>query len=514
VSFAKHFFWLALAGVAVGAESKPPPAKVPPPPAAPAAPAAQTYVFSFENLLAEAKRRAASPYAPQHTAMPAWLDKLTADQYRSIRFRTNAEFWRNDPLPFRLELLPIGFNFQTSVTVSEVLDGRASDLAATPGMFEMPENIPSAPARATVPLSGFRVLNRINSPRIWDEFLVYQGASYFRAVGKGEVYGLSARGLALNTGEPTGEEFPAFTHFWIVRPQPHDREIEIYALLESASTTGAYRFQVRPGIETVVAVDVTLFPRTELRVVGIAPLTSMFLFDETNRGRLDDYRPEVHDSDGLQITTATGEQIWRPLANPLKLQVSTFTTQPPRGFGLMQRSRDPSDFEDLEAHYERRPSAWIEPSGEWGAGSVELLEIPSARETNDNIVAFWRPALPQPAGRPVHFAYDVTFNGQPRQPKTGRAIATRSGATLDGKRRLYSIDFVGAGEHVEDLRMDLTASAGRLSNATLLSNAAIHGFRASFELDAAGADLIELRLRIMRDGAPVTETWLYRWTAS
>jgi glucans biosynthesis protein len=498
-SMAKVICLLALQSVASGASSKAPPAA--PPAAAPAAAAVPSYPFTFEDLLNDAKRRAAQPHAPQRKATPAWLDKLSAEQYRAIRFKTAAEFWRDDALPFRLELLPVGFNFQTMVTVSVIDDNRASDLAATPGMFEMPDNVPSAPARATVPLSGFRILTRINSPRIWDEFLVFQGASYFRAVAKHQVYGLSGRGLALNTAEPSGEEFPAFTHFWIMRPAPKDKEVIIYALLESESTTGAYRFLVKPGIETVISVDVTLFPRVDLRVVGVAPLTSMFLFDETNRGRLDDYRPEVHDSDGLQIETASGDQIWRPLANPQKLQISTFTNDAPQGFGLMQRSRNQSDFQDLEAMYERRPSAWIEPQSEWGKGAVELVEIPSPRETNDNIVAFWRPAHPLPAGHPAHFAYDVTFDASPKLPKIGRALATR-------------VDFVGAGEQVEGLHLDLGASAGKLSNISLLPNAAIHGFRVSFELDTANADLIELRMRVLRDEHPVTETWLYRWTAS
>jgi glucans biosynthesis protein len=222
----------------------------------------------------------------------------------------------------------------------------------------------------------------------------------------------------------------------------------------------------------------------------------------------------VHDSDGLQITTTSGEQIWRPLANPVKLQVSTFTTQAPNGFGLMQRSRDQSDFQDLDALYERRPSAWIEPKSDWGAGAVELVEIPTARETNDNIVAFWRPAGTQSAGHPLHYAYQLTWNVEPKQQKIGRALATRSGSTLDGKRRVYTIDFVGAGERVDGLRLDLAASAGKISNVALLPNVTIHGVRASFELDTANADLIELRLRVMRADHPVTETWLYRWTAS
>src|SRR6202034_4338273 len=252
--------------------------------------------------------------------------------------------------------------------------------------------LPAQLDKVSFPLSGFRIRSRINSKKVWDEFLVFQGASYFRAVAQNLLYGLSPRGLAINTAEPSGEEFPVFTHFWIEQPGKHANSVVIFALLESESVTGAYRFTVQPGAETLTDVDLTLFPRAEIRVAGIAPLTSMFLFDETNRGRLDDYRPEVHDSDGLLIAAASGEQIFRPLANPIKLQVSTFTTQQPKGFGLVQRSRQQSDFQDFEAQYERRPSAWVEPQGDWGPGSLELVEIPSGRETNDNIVAFWRTA--------------------------------------------------------------------------------------------------------------------------
>jgi glucans biosynthesis protein len=239
------------------------------------------------------------------------------------------------------------------------------------------------------------------------------------------------------------------------------------------------------------------------------------LFDETNRGRLDDYRPEVHDSDGLQILTKYGEQVWRPLANPAKLQVSAFTTQPPQGFGLMQRSRLQADFQDLDAQYERRPSLWVEPRSDWGPGAVELVEIPSGRESNDNIVAFWRPALNLPSGHPAHFAYHLSWIADTKFPKDmGKTIATRSGASLEGKRRVFQIDFVGAGEKIAGLRLDLGASAGKISNPMLLSNPTIHGIRASFELDPNNAELVELRLRVMRDLQPVTETWLYRWTAS
>ena len=483
-------------------------------PPAPDTPAAG-YPFTFDTLLADAKRLAAAPYTPQHNRLPAGLDKLSPEQYRSIRFNPDAGIWREEQLPFRIELLRASYAMQTVVTVSTVENGEAHDILATPAMFEMGSALPAQLGKVSLPLSGFRIRSRINSNKIWDEFLVFQGASYFRAVAKNLLYGLSARGLAINTAEPSGEEFPLFTHFWIERPGAHASSIVIYALLESASTTGAYRITVQPDVETLTDVDLTLFPRTEMRVAGIAPLTSMFLFDETNRGRLDDYRPEVHDSDGLQISAASGEQIFRPLANPIKLQVSSFTTQQPKGFGLVQRSRQQGDFQDFDAQYERRPSAWIEPQGDWGPGAVELVEIPSGRESNDNIVTFWRPLQPLAPGHPAHYAYRIIWCAEPPLPKSlGKTVASRSGASLDGKRRVFLLDFVGAGEKVDGLRLDLSASAGRVSSATLMSNSALHGLRASFEIDPRDAELIELRLRIMRGDRPVTETWLYRWTSS
>ena len=505
VSIANSLLGLALVMTVDALAANAPPAEKPP----------VAYPFTYDTLLADAKRRAATTYAPQHNRLPAGIDKLSPEQYRSIRFNPDAGIWRAEKLPFRIELLRAGYNLQTAVTVSTVENGMAQDVVATPAMFEMESTLPAQLGKVSLPLSGFRVRSRINSSKIWDEFLVFQGASYFRAVAKNLLYGLSARGLAINTAEPSGEEFPTFTHFWIERPGAHATAIVIYALLESESATGAYRFTVQPGTETLTDVDLTLFARAELRVVGIAPLTSMFLFDETNRGRLDDYRPEVHDSDGLQIVANSGEQIFRPLANPTKLQLSTFTTQQPRGFGLVQRSRQQIDFQDFDAQYERRPSAWVEPQDDWGAGAVELVEIPSGRETNDNIVTFWRTAQPLVAGHPAHFAYRIIWSGEPAQAKSlGKTIATRSGASLDGKRRVFLLDFVGAGEKVDGLRLDLSSSAGRISNATVMANNSLHGLRASFELDPRDAELIELRLRIMRGDRPVTETWLYRWTPS
>ncbi len=511
VSVRHCFAVLTLAALSAGAHAARKPA---PPPPAPA-PKPPGYPFSYDTLIAEAQHRAGAPYAPQRGAPPSMFDKLSPEQYRSIRFNPSAGIWIADKLPFRLELLRAAQGSQAApVTVSTVEDGIARNLVATPAMFDMASGaVP--PGKLSLPLSGFRVLNQLNQKNVWDEFLVFQGASYFRAVARHMLYGLSARGLAINTAEPMGEEFPAFTHFWVERPAPRAKSIVIYALLESESTTGAYRFTVEPGEQTHTAVDMTLFPRADMHVVGIAPLTSMFLFDETNRGHLDDYRPEVHDSDGLQITSATDEHIFRQLANPSKLQVSTFTTQAPKGFGLVQRSREQADYQDFENRYERRPSAWVEPEGDWGRGALELVEIPSGRETNDNIVAFWRPAQALAPGHPAHFAYRIDWCAEPPLPKgLGKVAATRSGASLDGRRRVFILDIVGAGEKTDGLRLDLSASAGKISNAALVSNGEMHGLRASFEIDPNDAEPIELRLRVLRGDRPVTETWLYRWTAA
>jgi len=513
-------FWLlALATLAMTAHgaSRPHGKQAAPPPApAAVADASVAYEFSFEALLADAKRRAEKPYAPQRSSLPAGLDKLSPEQYRSMHFNPEAGVWRAEESPFRLEPLRKRDNGQSvAVIVSTVENGMARDLVATPAMFQISPSLPQLGSKVSLPLSGFRVRTQINTKKIWDEFLVFQGASYFRAVAQHLLYGLSARGLAINTAEPSGEEFPVFTHFWVERPAAPSKSLVVYALLESDSATGAYRFTVQPGAETVMDTEMTVFPRADVRVVGIAPLTSMFLFDETNRGHLDDYRPEVHDSDGLMITTKSGERIFRQLANPITLQVSTFTTEAPLGFGLVQRSRQQSDFQDFEDQYERRPSAWVEPKGDWGVGAVELVEIPSGRESNDNIVAFWRPMRGLTAGHPAHFEYRITWLAEPKLPAgVGKVVATRSGASLDGKRRVFILDIVGAGEEIDGLHLDLGASAGRISNATLASNSSIHGLRAGFEIDPNDAGLIELRMRVMRGNRPATETWLYRWTGT
>ena len=507
--FGRHRFWFALfATVAssfmgVAATRQEPQAKP-----------VDRYEFNDDTVREFARRVAAEPRPLRQIDKDSALMQISYDQFRDIRVNPEAAIWRTEQVPFRMEPLPGGFLFTSPVAISIVDHGISRDLSLLPDTFLLGPSVLKL-AGQSIPISGFRLRTHINSRSIWDEFLVFQGASYFRAVGKGGHYGLSARGLALRTAHPTGEEFPAFTHFWIERPAPNATSVVVHALLESDSATGAYRFSVTPGNETVMDVDVTLYPRVDLDGVGIAPLTSMFLFDESNRARIDDFRDEVHDSDGLQIVMASGEQIWRPLANPTQLQVSSFTDSAPRAFGLVQRSRRAADYQDLEARYEQRPSAWIEPTSDWGPGSVELVEIPSDRETNDNIVTFWRPKQPLQADKPWQASYRMRWNSYPKlSPTLGRAMMTRSGPSLDGRRRLFVIDFDATETNIEDLRVEAGSSGGRLTNLVLQPNPLTKGLRASFELDPSDTSVAELRLRILKGEQPITETWLYRWTAS
>jgi glucans biosynthesis protein len=257
----------------------------------------------------------------------------------------------------------------------------------------------------------------------------------------------------------------------------------------------------------------TLFPRETLRNVGLAPLTSMFLFDGTNRSRFDDIRNRVHDSDGLLIHTRDDERIWRHLANPRELQLSSFTTEAPKGFGLIQRARLLADYQDLEARYERRPSVWVEPGTGFGRGPVRLVEIPTPRETNDNIVAFWQPDAPLPAGEPFRGSYRIVWTADALlEHPLGKVVASRIGKTLDGDRKLFVLDLVGLGDSPDDYALDVDASAGTISNTVLQPNPAVRGLRATFELDPGDAGLVELRAQVRRDGEPASETWLYRWT--
>jgi glucans biosynthesis protein len=439
-------------------------------------------------------------------------DRLTYDQYRSIRYSA-APIWTGENRTFTVDLLYPGFIYEVPVNINLVVGRTARRVLFKNDLFDYARDVPLVAGTEHAGYSGFRVRAPLNEHAELDEFLVFQGASYFRGVARGQVYGLSARGLAVRTARAEGEEFPVFTDFWIERPAEQAEQIVIHALLQSPSVVGAYSFAVRPGEDTVVDVDATLFPRVELTAFGVAPLTSMFLFDASNRARFDDYRDAVHDSDGLQIVNGNGERLWRPLGNPRTLQVSAFLDDSPKGFGLLQRKRSFADYEDDEARYDRRPSLWVEPGAEWGPGHVELVEIPSDREINDNIVAYWQPREPLRAGAGADFKYRLRFTSEPLDASLARVVATRVGRSLDDVgRRSFVIDFAGAGGVPEGVVLEVTSSAGEIFFARGHVVAETGAYRASFELDPRREDLVELRLALHASGRPWSETWLYRWS--
>lgn len=337
------------------------------------------------------------------------MKDLTYDQHRDIRFVRENGPWYGKRLPFEVQFFHLGSLFQVSVPINEVIDGKAKPIDYSPAFFNYGKNDLKITDNH-LGYAGFRLHNPLNSPTYYDELVSFLGASYFRALGKQQKYGLSARGLAIDTAVQTGEEFPIFREFWIQRPKRGDKSVTVYALLDSPSITGAYTFVITPGKQTVMDVDTVLIPRKAINKIGIAPLTSMFLFGENTKNRFDDHRPEVHDSDGLLIWNGKDEVLWRPLDNSKYLRISSFMDENPKGFGLMQRDRDPAHYLDFEADYEQRPSAWVEPSGNWGKGTIQLVEIPSQQEIHDNIVAFWVPEKPVEPGVPLQYHYKLYWS--------------------------------------------------------------------------------------------------------
>lgn len=473
--------------------------------------------FTPDTVRNLAERLAAREFVRPHVDLPEPFNNLTPEQYRDIRFRPEQSTWRGEKLDYEIQYMPVGYIYADPVDIWIVDNGKARPLKADGTMFSTGALLGKSPEAAPYAFSGFRINGTINRAEAYDDFAIFQGASYFRAIGRGLVYGLSARGLAINTARPSGEEFPLFRAFWIERPSAGAPQIVVNALLDSPSVTGAYRFAIQPGSATLMDVDVTLYPRKPLQHVGLAPLTSMFIAGPAQRRITGDYRPSLHDSEGLSILNGAGERIWRPLTNPKKLQASAFLDKDPKGFGLAQRDRSFANFEDLDAHYERRPTAWIEPKGQWAEGYVELIEIPADEEIHDNIVAYWKPAKELPAGKPFTYSYRLYWSDNIPVALPGARIAkTRVGNNRKPDTKIFVIDFDGPG--VKDIRdlpsAQVTASAGQIANVVVQRHQDINGLRVTFELNTAGAELIELRLVLKANDQQISETWIYRWTRS
>jgi glucans biosynthesis protein len=473
--------------------------------------------FDESSVRRLAQQMAAQPYRAPDTSLPGPIAHMTYDDFRGIHFRGDQALWHDQKLLFQVQFFPRGFLYGAKVDMFEVADGHATAIPYSPDLFDYDD--PKLKVPGDLGFSGLRILNPINRPDVFDEFCVFLGASYFRAVAKGQIYGLSARGLAIGTGDPKGEEFARFSAFWLERPQPGQTSLVVHALLDSESVTGAFKFTIRPGAETVFDVESAFYPRVDITQPGIATLTGMFYFDANNRNAVNDWRPAAHDSEGLSLWTGAGEQIWRPLNDPATLQISVFGDTNPHGFGLMQRKRSFSDYQDLGLQYEKRPSLWIEPIGDWGQGAVDLVEIPSPNEVNDNIVAFWRPKDKLAAKGEYTFTYRMHWGWDcPWATKLGRVVDTRIGDSDDHQGLQIVLDFVG--DDLKTLPADakmhaqISASAGaKIAGVVVEPNPILGGWRVMFTLLPGSAKLIELDGVLMSDQTPASETWLYRWTS-
>lgn len=478
---------------------------------------AKTARFAPDTVVNIARRLAQKTYVALKDPLPPTLANISYDEYRDIRFKPEASIWKAEGLPYQMQLFHRGFYFRDLIEIALVEGKQATHLAYNPDYFSAGNVLRQRLPTEDIGYSGLRIHYPLNTPAYFDELMVFQGASYFRALGKGNAYGLSARGLALNTAEPEGEEFPIFRAFWVERPNSDSNLIVVHALLDSPSVAGAYRFSVRPGDDTHIDVEATLFPRVDLIKVGLAPSTSMFLHSMNGRQNTDDFRPEVHDSDALLMLNGRGERLWRPLANPKQLQVSAFIDNSPQGFGLIQREHSFDAYQDLEAQYERRPSLWVEPVGNWGAGEVVLIEIPTDSEIHDNIVSYWKPKQAIAAGTEFHFTYRLIWGSEPKLDDgtviVARTASGRADIAKATPRRLFVIDYqVKEGNNDEIPLASVQSSAGSVTHVVVSRQPKTNGYRLTFEMDPQDAQLIELRAELKFTGPREVETWLYRWT--
>jgi len=482
--------------------------------------------FTFEALKTRAAALARQAHVPPFRPMPEVTQAIDYDAHGRIRFRTDLALFANGPGTYPVTFFHLGRYFQKKVTMHYVQGGRAREILYSPQYFDMPEDSPARRLPPDSGFAGFRLQER-RARTDWrtQDWVAFLGASYFRAIGDLNQYGISARGIAIDVANPSGpEEFPDFTHFWIEAGAEGSDEELVYALLDGPSITGAYKFTMRRTAGVIIDVEKHIHLRRAVGRLGIAPLTSMYWYSETRRPTMVDWRPEVHDSDGLQLITGRGERIWRPLNNPARTIASAFVDDNPRGFGLMQRDREFGHYLD-GVFYDRRPSLWVEPQGNWGRGAVQLVEIPTDDEIHDNIVAMWVPETPARPGTSMSYAYRTHWQAnEPDMGNLARVVATRLGnggqPGTDRPRglRKFMIEFLGgplvsipAGIRPEPV---VTVSRGEITgyrNTEAVPNDVPGHWRTQFDLSVTGTDPVEMRLFMRLGEQPVTETWLYQY---
>lgn len=480
----------------------------------------QNETFDERKLINLAEQLAKKPYVAPQNNLPTVLKNLDYDQYRDIRFIRQNGPWFGKKLPFEIQFFHLGSLFQNPVKINQINKDKSQEFTYNPAYFDYGKNKFDPTSFDQLNYAGFRVHYPLNTKNYYDELISFLGASYFRALAQNQKYGISARGLAVDTALPSGEEFPIFREFWIKKPNRKDKSITIYALLDSKRVTGAFTFIVTPGKTTVIDTDATLFARENIAKLGIAPLTSMYLFGENTKNRFDDHRPEVHDSDGLLVFNGNNEWIWRPLDNAKTLRISAFVDNNPKGFGLLQRDRNPAHYLDFEAFYEQRPSVWVEPIGNWGKGWVELVEIPSIQEIHDNIVAYWVPSTPVKPLEPINFKYRLYwFNDFPITKIPGDITVTYTGiggvsGMLQTQQRKFVIDFdiLNMKEELQKgiAKLEVSASQGKIIGQYLTYNPVTKGLTAYIDFEPNG-QTSELKAVVKKNGKQISEIWSYQW---
>jgi glucans biosynthesis protein len=478
--------------------------------------------FSFDGLKEQAKQRAARPYQAPLIRHADIVAKIDYDAHLEIQFQPEVALWARGDGPYPVRFFHLGQQFAMPVRIHAVREGMAREVRYSSRLFAFGKADFAAALPDDIGFAGFRVMHSETGERDWLAFL---GASYFRSAGELGQYGISARGVAVDTVLPSGEEFPSFTHFWL-EPAANPQAVMIYALLEGPSITGAYRIEALRQERVVMDVEAVLFCRTTIRRLGVAPLTSMFWFSETNHQPAKEWRPEVHDSDGLALWTGSGERLWRPLNNPPSVQTSSFLDNNPRGFGLLQRDRNFENYQDVYTFYERRPSLWVEPLEPWGEGAVQLVEIPTNYDIYDNIVAYWLSEAPTQAGSTWNFKYRLHWLAdEPYPPLLGRVVATRLGwgGVLVGQPRPENrvwrlvIDFAGgplAGiEKNAPVKLVVTTTRGKLIYSSALQVVGTERWRGAFDIEVEGSEPVDIRACLRLGDRTLTETWLYQFIA-
>jgi periplasmic glucans biosynthesis protein len=492
----------------------------------------QAMAFSLDDVAKQAQTLADKSFEAPKSNLPSQFRDMKFADYQQIQFNHDKLYWSRLDTSFKLAFYHQGMYFDTPVKINEVTATSIKPINYSPDYFNFGSVKHDPESVKNLGFAGFKVLYPINKADKKDEIVSMLGASYFRVIGKGQVYGLSARGLAIDTALASGEEFPRFREFWIERPKPNDNHVIIYALLDSPRAAGAYRFAIYPGRDTIIDVQANIFLRDKVETLGIAPLTSMFLFGPNQPSVVANYRPALHDSNGLSIHAGNGEWIWRPLNNPKHLSVSTYMVENPKGFGLLQRGREFSQYEDLDDRYDLRPSAWVEPHGDWGKGKVELVEIPTADETNDNIVVFWTPDVLPDAKKSLDLDYRLYFTREEEKlhssdvayvQQTLRSTGDVKQSNLirqpDGSVA-FIIDFVGPLLKSLDEKTPLVSQVSIDENGELIENnmrynPATQGWRLTLRLKVKDAKKpIEMRAALANGDKTLTETWSYQLPAN